>query len=131
MNVKGYRRIAAWVESFSNACGVAAAHAANLADDVAALQREWRQRAGRPRADSAATKLIALLPAQPIVSAPTVRAAIGTSQQQALVGLKALADAGVIRQISDGTYDRQFAAMELFDLVTAYEERIAGRSRTS
>ena len=124
-------RIAQWVESFSNACGIAAAHAADLADDVAALQAEWLERAGRPRADSAAAKLIALLPAQPIVSAPTVRAGIRTSQQQALAGLKALADAGVVRQISEGTYDRQFAATELFDLVTAYEARIAGRSHTS
>ena len=61
--------------------------------------------------------------------APTVRAAVGTSQQQALVALKALADAGVLRQISEGTYDRQFAAVGLFDLVTAYEERTAGRAR--
>ncbi len=104
-------------------------HAAALADEGAALQREWMQRAGRPRAGSAAAKLIALLPAQPIVSAPTIRAAIGTSQQQALEGLKALAAAGVVRQISEGSYDRQFSAPELFDLVTAYEERIAGRPR--
>jgi hypothetical protein len=34
-------------------------------------------------------------------------------------GLKALADAGVIRQLSAGTYDRQFAATELFDLLAA------------
>lgn len=121
-------RISEWVESFSEACGSAAVHAADLADDVAALQRDWIGRAGQPRANSAAAKLIALLPAQPIVSAPTVHAAIGTSQQQALVALKALADAGVLRQISEGTYDRQFAALDLFDLVTAYEERIAGRA---
>jgi hypothetical protein len=94
-------RVAEWVESFANACREAAA------------------------------KLIALLPAQPIVSAPTIRAAIGTSQQQALQGLKALEEAGVLRQISEGSYDRQFAAPELFDLVTAYEERIAGRSQGS
>jgi Uncharacterized conserved protein len=122
-------RISEWVESFSEACGSAAVHAADLADDVATLQRDWLGRPGRPRANSAAAKLIALLPAQPIVSAPTVRAAIGTSQQQALVALKALADVGVLRQISEGTYDRQFAAVDLFDLVTAYEERIAGRAR--
>ena len=54
------------------------------------------------------------------MSAPTTRAAIGTSQQQAFVGLKALAEAGVVRQISEGSYDRQFAATELFDRVTAY-----------
>jgi Fic family protein len=122
-------RLSAWVESFANACRLAAENAADLADAVTALQAVWTARAGRPRAGSAAAKLIALLPAQPIVSAPTIRAAIGTSQQQALAALKALADAGVVRQISEGTYDRQFAAIELFDLVTEYEERVAGRSR--
>ncbi len=119
-------RVAAWVESFANACHVAATYAATLADEVSALQREWIRRSGHPRAGSAAAKLIALLPAQPIVSAPTIHAAIGTSQQQALVGLKALAEAGVVRQISAGRYDRQFAATELFDVVTDYEERIVG-----
>lgn len=120
-------RIAAWIETFANACRSAADHAAALADDVAALQAEWVRRAGRPRADSAAARLIGLLPAQPIVSAPTVRAVLGTSQQRALVGLKALAEAGVLRQISEGTYDRQYAAMELLDLVAEFEDRIAGR----
>lgn len=129
----GFRegRIAEWVGSFSAACALAAARAADLADDVASLQREWARRAGHPRAGSAAARLIALLPAQPIVSAPTIRGAIGTSQQRALAGLKALAEAGVVRQISEGTYDRQFAATELFDLVTAYEARIAGREGPS
>ena len=42
-----------------------------------------------------------------------------------------LAEAGVVRQISEGTHDRQFAAPELFDLVTARDERIAGRPRGS
>ena len=122
-------RIGDWVASFADACASAAVHAADLADEIAALQGDWTRRAGRPRAGSAAARLIALLPAQPIVSAPTVRAAIGTSQQRALAGLKALADAGVVRQISQGSYDRQFAATELFDLVTTYEARIAGRAR--
>jgi hypothetical protein len=45
--------------------------------------------------------------------------------------VKSLAEAGVVRQISEGTHDRQFAAPELFDLVTAYEERVAGRPRGS
>jgi Fic family protein len=120
-------RVAAWVESFAEACAIAAEHAAKLAHDVAGLQVEWLERLGHPRSDSAAAKIVGLLPMQPVASAPTIRAAVGTSQQQALVGLKALADAGVVRQISEGTYDRQFAATELFDLVAAYEARIAGR----
>lgn len=46
-----------------------------------------------------------------------------------LAGLKVLAQAGVVRQISEGRYDRQFAATELFDLVAGFEERIAGGAR--
>ena len=90
------------------------------------MQGEWRERAGRPRAGSAASKLIALLPALPVVSAPTARAVIGVSQQQTLAALKALAEAGVVRQLSEGTYDRQYAATDLFELLTGYEQGIVG-----
>lgn len=120
-------RLSAWLESFAGACVVAAESAGRLAEDVLALREDWLRRTGRLRRDSAAAKIIDLLPAQPVLSAPTVRVAIGTSQQQALVGLKMLSDAGVLRQISEGTYDRQFAAVELLDLVAEYENRIGGR----
>ena len=119
-------RIGAWVESFSGACLMAAGHAVQLADDVRNLQRSWLDRAGTPRSDSAAAKIIGLLPAQPVLSAPTIRAAVGASQQQVLAGLKVLADAGVVRQISEGTYNRQFAAVELIDLIGEYEKRVVG-----
>ena len=124
-------RVADWIGSFAGAAGRAATVSIELADQVAALQESWRERAGRPRGGSAASKLIGLLPALPVVSAPTARVAIGVSQQQTLAALKALADAGVIRQLSDGTYDRQYAATELFDLLGAYEERVAGPARTA
>ena len=100
-------RVGEWIASFAGAASRAALMSIELADHVASLQGEWRERAGRPRAGSAASKLIALLPALPVLSAPTVRAAIGVSQQQTLAALKALAEAGVIRQLSAGTYDRQ------------------------
>jgi Fic family protein len=121
-------RLPDWIGSFSEAAGRAAAVSIELADEVVALQADWRQRAGKPRAGSAASRLIALLPALPVLSAPTARAAIGISQQQTLAGLKALAGAGVIRQLSAGTYDRQYAAIELFAPLTAYEERVVGPS---
>jgi Fic family protein len=124
-------RINAWIESFAGACVIAARRSAELATDVADLAATWRARLGRVRSDAAASKLIDVLPAQPVVSAPTVRAAIGTSQQQALVGLKMLADAGVVRQISEGTYDRQYAATDLLDLVARFEARVAGRNEAA
>ncbi len=125
----GFRegRVAEWIGSFAAASQLAAAASLELADQVASLQRSWSERAGRPRAGSAAAKLIALLPALPVLSAPTARAAISTSQQQTLAALKVLAEAGVVRQISEGTYDRQYAATELFDLVSDYEAAVAGR----
>jgi Fic family protein len=123
--------LADWLTYFAEATHAAAAASVELADEVAALQRTWTERAGRPRADSAAAKLIAILPAMPVLSAPTARGAIATSQQMTLAGLKSLEQAGVVRQISEGTYDRQFAATELFDLVTAYEVGVVGRRGNS
>ncbi len=119
--------VAEWISSFAGATQLAAAASIELADQVVVLQQTWRERAGRPRSGSAAAKLIELLPALPVLSAPTARAAIGVSQQQTLVALKQLAETNVLRQISAGTYDRQYAATELFDLVAAYEERITLR----
>jgi hypothetical protein len=73
--------------------------------------------------------MIGVLPAQPIASAATIRGAIGARHQRALEGLKSLADAGVLRQISAGTYDRQYAADELFELIEDYEAEVADRTR--
>ncbi len=120
-------RLSDWIASFSGAAAMAATVSIDLADQVAGLQAAWRERAGRPRAGSAAAKLITLLPALPVLSAPTARVAIGVSQQQTLAALKALADAAVVHQISGGSYDRQYAASELFDLLTAYEARVVSR----
>ena len=123
----GFRegRIDAWCASFAEACGRAAALSADLAGRVAQLEAEWYARAGRPRRDSAAARIIPVLAAQPIASASTIRAAIGARHQRALEGLKVLANAGVLRQISEGGYDRQYAADELFDLIEACEDRVA------
>jgi Fic family protein len=118
-------RISEWCASFAGACERAARLSTELADAIAKLEADWYERAGRPRRDSAAARIIAALPAQPITSAATIRTAIAASHQRALDGLKVLADTGVVRQITEGGYDRQYAADELFALLEAYEERIA------
>jgi len=125
----GFREgaVDAWPYAFAGATRTAAEVATDLANRVEELRSGWIERAGRPRRDSAAAKVIDLIPALPILSAPTARAAIGVSQQVTLLGLKRLEEAGILRQISPGTYDRQFAATELFELVAEYEARIAGR----
>ncbi len=124
--LEAYRggQVAEWCASFAGACERAARLSVELAETIRALQATWYERAGKPRRDSAAVRIITLLPAQPIASAATMRAAIGASHRRALDGLKMLAEAGVVRQISEGDYDRQFAADELFELIESFEQRL-------
>ena len=92
----------------------------------------WRRRPDeRPRGgpghsgrDSTAARIIRLLPAQPITSAATIRAAAGSSHQKSLYALKYLEASGVVSQISEGGYDRQYAADGLFALIEAFEARV-------
>lgn len=120
-------RTADWCASFAGALERAARLSLELAADVASLEAEWVERAGRPRRDSAAAKIIPILPAQPITSAAIVRGAIGVRHQRALEGLKALESAGVVRKISDTAWDQQYAADDIFALLERYEEAIAAR----
>ena len=123
----GFRegRVAAWCASFAAALERSARLSVELAAAVAEIETTWFERAGRPRRDSAAARIIPILPAQPITSAAIVRGAIGVRHQRALEGLKALEAAGVVRRISETAWDQQYAADELFELLERYEEAIA------
>jgi Fic family protein len=114
--------VAGWCASFAEATVRAATSALGLARQVVDLEMTWLERAGRPRRDSAAARIIPLLPAQPILSAATIRAALGVRHQRAAEGLDVLERTGVIRKVSEGRYDKQYAADEIFELVERYEE---------
>jgi Fic family protein len=119
-----------WLEAFASAAAQAASESRGLADSVRGLEEEWLQRAGRPRIDSASAKIIRALPGQPILTAATARLLTGTSYEAARTALNALSVAGVVRQISGGTYDRTYAADDLFNIVRAFELRLSGRKMT-
>ena len=120
--------IGPWVASFAEAVNQAATEGIAMAEDVGELRKTWFERSGRPRRGSSAARLLEIIPASPILSASTASKTIEASPQRTLDGLKRLEAAGVLAQISRGTYDRQYAARELFGLVAQSEERIAGRS---
>jgi Fic family protein len=123
----GYRKglVAEWCSAFASALERAARLAIELANDVRQLQEEWYERAGRPRRDSAAARIIPVLPAQPITSAAIMRGAINARHQRALEGLKVLEAAGVVRRLSDAPWDQQYVADELFQLLERYETLIS------
>ena len=119
--------VAAWCTSFAGACQRAATVSIELADQVFRLKERWVREAG-VRRDSTAARIIDLLPAQPIVSAATVRGALSVSHQRALAALKDLEAAGVVHQITEGGYDRQYAADGLFELIERFEEQAADQN---
>ncbi len=123
--LEGYRAdgLEAWCAAFAEATERAAVLGAEISREAAALVGMWFERANHPRRDSSTARIIPLLPAQPIASAATMRAAIGARHQRALEGLRALEAAGVVRKLSGRDWDQQFAAEEIFELVERYEAR--------
>jgi Fic family protein len=116
-----------WLQTFALATLEAAAESTHLAESVHALEERWLDLAGRPRSDSAAAKIIITLPAQPIITAATARLVTGTSYEAARTALLDLETAGVVRQISGGTYDRTYAADDLFAEIRSFEAKLSGR----
>jgi Fic family protein len=61
-------RLAEWLEVFAGALESAAIRSAELGRTIGTLHEGWRARAGRPRRDSSAAALIAVLPAYPVLT---------------------------------------------------------------
>ena len=122
--------IMAWCDSFAIACRSAATESERLAERIGELQAEWRRQV-RPRRDSAAARLIEILPNQPILSVASAHEAIGGSDEAVRLALNALQDHGVVRQITQGRYARAWAADGLFGILNEYEHRLATPTRTT
>ena len=96
-----------WVDVFVEASAQAVDRALELAAAVDATQQDWTRRLEQvrsdeglratPRADSAAGRLVALLPETPVVTVRTAAAALGTSENAARKALETLLAAGVVR----------------------------------
>jgi Fic family protein len=123
--------VAAWCSSFAYACRSAAAESEKLAARIATLLEEWRVRVGSPRRGSAGSRLIELLPCQPIVSVATAQGSIGGSAEAVRLALNTLEERSIVRQITAGRYARAWAADELFDILNEYEHALATPTRAS
>jgi Fic family protein len=114
-----------WLDIFGWAVHKAARHSEKLAERVVQLQGAWRQRAGRPRADSSAEAIIEALPARPIITSALAVELTGRTPQAVNAALVELEKAGVLRSISTGPRRRAFEAPELIQLVNAFEHDLA------
>ena len=107
-----------------------AAHASlELADQIAELQEQWREQAGRPRSDSAAEQVIQLLPAEPVLTIEMVAARLGRSDEAARQALNKLEDTGIIQLTTVAKRNRAWESIGVFALVDEMERRLSAGAR--
>ncbi len=114
-----------WVALFAAASRRAVLDAWQFEEQVRQLQEVWRQRAGNPRRDSAVQRLIAALPAAPVLTVATAAELTGRSFQAANQAMDRLVAAGVLVQVNVGRRNRAFEAPELINAFTALERQLA------
>ena len=86
------------------------------------LLGELVERAGSPRKDSVARRIIQGLPTQPIVSGESAAKAYGVTGTAARAALNQLQSAGILQPTRAGRRrDREWTSDELFQLLDAFE----------
>lgn len=115
-------RVDDWIGMFAEATETAADAAKRLWVRVTALLADLIDRAGTPRADSVARKIILGLPAQPVVSAETAASRYEVSATAARAALNRLQETEVLVPTRLGRRrDREWISEELFHLLDAFE----------
>ncbi len=121
----GYRngRVGEWCEFFAGAVLRAATQAEVLANEIDALQEDWLLRLGRPRSDSAARRLVAALPEQPVLDVAAAQRLSGRSHVAVGAAMRRLEQARILRPLNERKWGRVWECDELLELVERFEER--------
>jgi Fic family protein len=111
-----------WIGSFADAVTTSARSTEGLRTQIDALLGEFIERAGSPRADSVARKIILGLPTQPVVSAESAATLHGVTPTAARGALNRLETAGVLIPTRVGRRrDREWISDELFQVLDSFE----------
>jgi Fic family protein len=114
-----------WIGAFADAVTAAVEATKRLWDQIDALLAGLVRRAGSPRADSVARRIILGLPAQPVVSAETAAARYGVTPTAARAALNRLQESGALIPTRVGRRrDREWISDELFELLDAFEHHL-------
>lgn len=88
---------------------------------VREVQERWCETLGKVRSDSAARRLIEILPGAPVITVQSAAALIGRSVQATNQAIAQLETLGVLTQTTVGKRNRAFEVTELIDAFTALE----------
>ena len=123
-----------WILLFAGAARRAVEDARCFEQQVRQLQEAWTERAGNPRRDSTVRRVIAALPAAPVLTTGTASELTGRTFQATNLAISRLVEAGVLVQVNVGRRNRAFEAPELIDAFTSLERQLAspqGNTRIS
>lgn len=114
-----------WIGVFADALTVAAAATTRLTTKIDRLLAELIERAGTPRTDSVARRIILGLPAQPVVSAETTAGRYAVTPTASRAALNRLEETGVLIPTRVGRRrNREWISDELFEVLDAFEHEI-------
>ena len=116
---------AEWIGYFADAAEGAGRLATAYVGAVQVLTARWRAQLaalpGAPRADAAAWRVIDVLPAHPVITAPVAAAAIQRSRSQVYQALELLRMAGVLLPLSNSRRNQSWEAAGLLDLLSSLD----------
>lgn len=81
------------------------------------LQAEWRRRVTTARTSANLLNLLDHLFATPIVTIPRAQKVLGITYQAAKRHVDRLVGNGILKQISEGSYDKTYIAPEIMDII--------------
>lgn len=114
-----------WIDYFAETAAIAAHQASRVSVLIEELQTKWLDRLDRPpRADAAVRRVIALLPAQPVLDVPAVMRSLDVSERAAGGALNELEAAGVIKLVTRRTRGRVWECPSLFEALTEFENQL-------
>lgn len=111
--------------SFSECSRVAAAEARTTAERLTQIPQQWRELVGRVRSGSAAAALLAVLPAEPILSIDDACAATGAAPSSMYAAIERLVAAGILRPLTNRKRDQVWGAALVLDELEDLGTRIA------
>lgn len=106
-----------WLAFFLRGVAEQARDATARARRLQDLQQRWRERLMQGRASALPLRLLDSLFESPFVSIPQARQILGASYVTAQRCVQKLADAGIVRQASEGSYGRVFVAAEVLAVI--------------
>lgn len=113
------------IHAFALASGVAARESRVTAARMQALPEAWREAVGKVRSNSAAARLLDLLPQLPVFSAEEAEAAVGGATSAVYRAVEQLVEAEVLRPVTKRKRNQVWGVGDMLDELDDLSARIA------